>query len=121
MADMNNLELDEESFDLIWAEGSLYHAGFERGLEICHDLLVPGGGLAASELAWLRPDPPKECRDFFDDVYPFMVDIPANLEKIKDHGFDVIGHFTLPDVAWWEPFYHPLKKTAYGITETVCL
>ena len=42
--------------------------------------------------------------------YSVMVDIPANLETIKDKGFDVIGHFTLPDVTWWEPFYHPLEK-----------
>ena len=110
LGDMNNLGMEKESFDIVWAEGSLYHAGFERGLGICRDLLVPGGGLGASEMSWLRPDPPEECRKFFADIYPDIVDIESNLETIRNNGFDIIGHFTLPDAAWWEPFYHPLEK-----------
>jgi SAM-dependent methyltransferase len=118
LGDMNNLGMKKESFDLVWAEGSLYHAGegplyhagFEKGLGICRDLLVPGGGLGASEMSWLRPDPPEECRKFFADIYPDMVDIESNLETIRNNGFDIIGHFTLPEAAWWEPFYHPLEK-----------
>ncbi len=108
--DMNNLKLDKASFDLVWAEGSLYNAGFAQGLEVCHGLLAPGGGLAASELTWLRPHTPDECRKFYDEMYSAMVDIPANLETIKDSGFDVIGHFTLPNEAWWDAFYQPLEK-----------
>lgn len=110
LGDMNNLGMEKESFDIVWAEGSLYHAGFERGLGICRDLLVPGGGLGASELSWLRPDPPEECRKFFADIYPDIVDIESNLDTFRNNGFDIIGHFTLPDAAWWEPFYHPLEK-----------
>jgi len=110
LKDINNLGMEKKSFDLIWAEGSLYNAGFGRGLEICHDLLVHESSLAASELSWLRPDPPKECRDYFADEYSAMVDIHYNLEIIRCKGFDVIGYFTLSDRAWWEPFYSPLEK-----------
>ena len=110
LGDMNNLGMEKESFDLIWAEGSLYNSGFGKGLEICHDLLVPGGCLGASEISWLRPEPPEECRDFFAETYPAIVDLKSNLETIRNNGFDIIGHFTLPDVAWWKPFYHPLEK-----------
>ena len=108
--DMTNLGMDKGSFDLVWAEGSLYHAGFEQGLGICRNMLVPGGGLGASELSWLRPDVPEECREFFAEIYPAMVDIDSNLDTIRNNGFNVIGHFALPDTEWWEPFYHPLKK-----------
>ena len=111
LADMNNLEMEKESFDLVWAAGSLYHAGFEQGLGICRDLLVPGGGLAASELSWLRPDPPEECREFFAEIYPAIVDIDSNLDYYQKQWIrDVIGHFTQPDTEWWEPFYLPLEK-----------
>ena len=110
LGDMNNLGMEKESFDLVWAAGSLYHAGFERGLGICRDLLVSGGGLCASELSWLRPDSPEECREFFDEIYPAIVDIDSNIDIIKNNGFNVIGHFTQPDTEWWEPFYHPLEK-----------
>ena len=110
LGDMNNLGMEKESFDLVWAEGSLYHAEFARGIGICRDLLVPGGGLGASELSWFRPDPPEECREFFDEIYPAIVDIESNLETIRNNGFKIIGYFTMPDAVWWEPFYHPLEK-----------
>jgi len=36
----------DESFDLIWAEGSIYEIGFERGLREWKRFLKPGGYLA---------------------------------------------------------------------------
>jgi SAM-dependent methyltransferase len=110
LGDMNNLGMEKESFDLIWAEGSLYNAGFGKGLEICHDLLVPGGCLGASEMSWFRPDPPEECREYLAEEYHAMVDAESNLKTISKNGFDIIGHFTLPDVAWLEHYYNPLEK-----------
>jgi cyclopropane fatty-acyl-phospholipid synthase-like methyltransferase len=107
--DMRDLGLEKSSFDLIWSEGALYIMGFSEGLAVCHSLLLPGGLLAASELCWLRPDPPKECRQFFANEYPAMLDIDANLETIKSCGYEVFGHFILPESAWWESYYNPLE------------
>ncbi|MCK4486131.1 MAG: class I SAM-dependent methyltransferase [Desulfobacterales bacterium] len=108
LKDMRDLELDEGYFDLIWSEGALYIMGFREGLTVCRSLLIPGGLLAASELSWLRPDPPAECRQYFTDGYPAMVDINTNLSIIKSCGYDVVRHFTLPESAWWESYYHPV-------------
>ena len=81
-----------------------------RGLKICHDLLVPGGCLGASEMSWLRPDPPEECREFLAGTNPSTVDLESNLEIVRNNGFDILGHFVIPDVVWWESFYNPLEK-----------
>ncbi len=108
LKDMCDLGLDEGSFDLIWSEGALYSMGFQEGLAACHSLLAPGGFLAASELTWLRPDPPAECREYFAYEYPAMADIDTNLANIKQCGYDVVSYFTLPESAWWESFYNPL-------------
>ena len=110
LRDMCELGLDEGSFDLIWSEGALYNMGFSKGLEVCYSLLVSGGLLAASELSWLRPDPPTECRQFWANEYPAMVDIDTNLATIKSSGYDVVGHFTLPESAWLGSYYNPLEK-----------
>ncbi|MDY6852000.1 MAG: methyltransferase domain-containing protein, partial [Thermodesulfobacteriota bacterium] len=109
LRDMSNLGLDEGSFDLIWSEGALYIMGFREGLAACYSLLVPGGLLAASELSWLRPNPPTECRQYFANEYPAMVDIDTNLAIIKNCGYEIVGHFTLPESAWWESYYNPLE------------
>ncbi len=107
LKDMRALGIEMGSFDLIWAEGSLFIMGFRAGLEACRDLLTPSGLLAASELSWLRPDPPSECRNFFANAYPAMVDIAANLATIRDSGYEVLGHFTLPESAWWTQYLPP--------------
>jgi len=109
LKDMRDLGLDDGSFDLIWSEGALYIMGCREGLVACHSLLVPGGLMAVSELCWLRPDPPAECRQYFAKEYPPMTDIDTNLATIKSCGYEVVEHFTLPESAWLEPLYNPLE------------
>lgn len=107
--DMCKLDFDEESFDLIWAEGSAYSIGFENALGTWKRFLKPGGYIAASELVWLRPDPPNEVAEFFGKEYPPMTDVDANLTIIKRCGYEIVDHFTLPDSAWWDHYYTPLE------------
>ena len=56
LKDMHTLAQDGGPFDLVWSEGALFVMGFREGLAACHALLAPGGGLAVSDVAWLRPD-----------------------------------------------------------------
>jgi SAM-dependent methyltransferase len=109
LRDMRSLDKGDGPFDLIWSESALFVMGFREGLAACHALLAPGGGLAVSEMAWLRPDPPAECRQFFATVYPALADIEANLATIRACGLEILGHFPQPESAWWEPLYHPLE------------
>ena len=110
LKDMRTLTKDDGPFDLIWSEGALFVIGFREGLKTCHSLLVPGGGLAVSELCWLRPDPPEDCRRFFSEVYPAMTDIDAALAVIRACDYEVLGHFVLPESAWWTSFYRPVEE-----------
>jgi SAM-dependent methyltransferase len=117
LRDMRSLSESDGSFDLIWSEGALFVMGFREGLSACHPLLAPGGGLAASELCWLRPDPPAECRQFFATGYPALTDVEANLATIRACGYEIVGHFTQPESAWWEPYYHPLEERLRSLRE----
>jgi cyclopropane fatty-acyl-phospholipid synthase-like methyltransferase len=110
LKDMHALAPEDGPFDLVWSEGALFVIGFRAGLTACHALLAPGGGLAVSEIAWLRPDAPAECREFFAQVHPAMTSIADNLATVEACGFEVIDHFTEPESAWWEPLYHPLEE-----------
>lgn len=51
LKDMRALGMQDGPFDLIWSEGALYIMGFGKGLATCHNLLRPGGLLAASEIS----------------------------------------------------------------------
>ncbi len=97
------------SFDLIWSEGSIFVIGFERGLQEWSRYLRPGGFMAVHEAAWLQPDPPPEVREYWERVYPAITTIECNCATIRACGFDLRGHFPLPEDAWWVAYYGPLE------------
>ncbi len=108
-ASMFDLPFEDESFDLIWCEGAIFFIGVPEGLKQWKRLLKPGGFLAFTESAWIRPDPPKEVRDFW-QIYPALTDIAGNLEIIRDAGYESIGHFVLPASDWWDHYYVLVEK-----------
>jgi SAM-dependent methyltransferase len=109
VADMARPGLPEERFDLVWSEGALYNLGLDRALAVCRSLLRPGGHLAFTEAVW-RADPPPEVKASFDADYPAMGRVADALAAIDRGGFELLGHFTLPDEAWWDDFYAPMER-----------
>jgi SAM-dependent methyltransferase len=110
VGDMAQLEVPPKSFDLVWSEGALYNLGIEKALRICHGLLRPGGYLAFTDAVWRNENPPPEVKASFDLDYPTMGRVSDVLAVIERCGFSLIGHFTLPDEAWWDDFYTPMER-----------
>lgn len=108
LKDMRDLGPEDGVFDLVWSEGAIFIMGFSAGLAAWRSLLEPDGLLAVSDIAWFRPGAPAECRRFFADAYPAMADVGANLAMIQACGYKEIGHFPLPESAWWDEYYNPL-------------
>ena len=108
--DMNDLPFGKHTFDLIWSEGAAYIMGITNAFEAWKEFLRPQGYIAITEASWLVPEAevPREAYDFFRAEYPAMTDVPGNLQRIEDCGYEIIGHFTLPDESWWTHYYDPL-------------
>jgi SAM-dependent methyltransferase len=107
---MASMDFADKSFDLIWAEGSVFIMGFENAVKSWKRLLRPKGYMVASDLVWFKEDPPDEIKDFF-------VKIGAQMEYYKDiysiiesAGYKLVDYFPLPDRSWWTDFYTPLEK-----------
>ncbi len=109
LGDMNALPFETECFDLIWAEGSAYIMGVGNALQAWRTFLKPRGYLVLSELLWLTANPPPEAAAFFEQEYPAMCDIEGNVAIFAEAGYSVLGHFTIPDQAWWDGYYMPLR------------
>ncbi|HAE40573.1 MAG TPA: class I SAM-dependent methyltransferase [Candidatus Riflebacteria bacterium] len=110
VGDMAQPQQRPESFDLIWSEGALYSIGLANALRVCFGLLCPGGYIAFTDAIWRRENPPPAVKASFDLDYPTMGTLAGDLRVLQDCGFELIGHFTLPDEAWWNDFYTPMES-----------
>lgn len=110
VGDMAHPDVPHATFDLVWSEGALYNLGIERALHVCHQLLRPGGYVAFTDAVWRNDPPPPEIKASFDFDYPTMGRVPDVLAIIQRSGFSLVGHFTVPDEAWWDDFYTPMER-----------
>ena len=95
---MFDMDFPGESFDIIWAEGSIAVMGFERGLKGWSKFLKPGGFLA---------------------VHDEKGDIGEKLDQISNCGYDLLGYFKLDEQTWRKEYYAPLRKLV-DQTRTQC-
>lgn len=109
VGDMLALSLPPASFDLVWSEGALYNLGLETALPICAGLLRPGGYLAFTDAVWRAADPPLDVQELFAD-YPTMRRVEDVCSLLERGGWSLVGHFDLPDEAWWDEFYGPMER-----------
>ena len=86
---MFEINFPDESFDIIWAEGSISIIGFEKGLKDWRRFLKPNGFLV---------------------VHDEIKNIKKKLRQIPDYGYKLLGYFLLPENAWWSEYYEPLEK-----------
>jgi ubiquinone/menaquinone biosynthesis C-methylase UbiE len=107
---MFEIQYPEEFFDIIWAEGSIFIIGFEKGLTEWKKYIRSNGYLAVHEMTWLKENPPIEICEYWKRVYPDITTIKNNLETIEKCGYKIIGYFPLPEDAWWDFYYEPLEK-----------
>ncbi len=107
---MKEMDFPLGTFDVIWSEGVLFIMGFREGVHRCRELLKSAGYLAATEAVLLRTPLPQDLKAFWDRCYPAITDVDANLAIIREEGFQVIGHFTLPKTSWIDAFYAPMKQ-----------
>jgi ubiquinone/menaquinone biosynthesis C-methylase UbiE len=116
-ADMFNLNYDDSSFDIVWAEGAIFIIGFEKGLKEWKRLLKPNGMMIVSELSWLKSGIPKETSDFWAEAYPRIQSIEENIKNAKQCGYYLDSHFTIPESAWFNDYYTPMEKRIGELTE----
>jgi ubiquinone/menaquinone biosynthesis C-methylase UbiE len=116
-ASMDDLPFDDEMFDLIWAEGSIFIIGPENALPSWNRYLRPGGFIAFTEAVWLTDTPSAEVAAFWQKVCPDIKSVAGIRSIAEKAGYSVIADFVLPDSAWWEMYYNPLAARLGDLSE----
>ncbi|MDD5087658.1 MAG: class I SAM-dependent methyltransferase [bacterium] len=107
--DMAKPEFPDGSFDLIWSEGAIACAGFERGLTLWRPLLRDDGCVAVTDLCWFSAEPPHEIHDYLTGFYPGMMSVKDCLPAVERSGYRLLEHFTLPDESWSMEYLRPME------------
>jgi ubiquinone/menaquinone biosynthesis C-methylase UbiE len=108
-ASMRELPFVEESFDLIWSEGSAYIMGVTRALAQWKRFLQEGGFLVISDLVWLTDRPSPESEAFWRGEYPDMQPVDTRLRQMQEAGYELIEHFPL-SIEAWRNYIDPLRE-----------
>jgi ubiquinone/menaquinone biosynthesis C-methylase UbiE len=87
---MLDMVFPDESFDIIWSEGSIFVVGFERGIREWKRFLKPSG-----------------CMVIHDE----KGNVEEKLEQISNCGYKLIGYFMLSADAWRAEYFAPLEKS----------
>ena len=89
--ELSMFELDRlcETFDIIWAEGSIFVVGFENGIRDWKQLLAANGFLV---------------------IHDQDNDVSKKLRLISKYGYRKIGQFEISHDEWWKRYYEPLEE-----------
>ena len=101
---MDELPFGDEELDLIWAEGSIYNIGFERGLTEWRRFLKPGGVIAVTECSWLAPSRLPETA-YIRENFPDIGTPAAKVRILEKAGYVPLAHFVLPQHCWTQNYY----------------
>lgn len=99
----------DESFDIVWSEGSIHIIGFERGLLEWLRLIRPGGVLVVHEVAWPQSEPPRELREFWQERWHDIRTASGYSEAIRASGYALTGQFNVPEDLWGFEYFGPLE------------
>lgn len=86
---MFEMDFAAETFDIIWAEGSLSRIGFSRGLREWRRFLKSGGFLVAHDEG---------------------TNVKAKTAQVSIQGYELIGSFILDEKTWWDEYFAPLER-----------
>ncbi|MFJ3539085.1 GNAT family N-acetyltransferase [Streptomyces sp. NPDC090109] len=116
-ADMGSLPFPDGSFDLVWAESSVFVLGFDRALAEWRRLLAPGGTLVLTECVWTTEEPGPAARAFWEEHYPLRT-VTGNAAAAVAAGYHVLGTLTQPE-SDWDAYYGPLAARAEAADTSV--
>jgi ubiquinone/menaquinone biosynthesis C-methylase UbiE len=84
-----DMEFPAGSFDIIWAEGSIFVIGFREGLQQWRRLLKSGGFMV---------------------VHDERGNVREKLDQISSCGYELLGYFELDKETWWTEYFAPLER-----------
>ncbi len=91
---LKTMDFPAASFDMLWAEGSIFVIGFRQGLKTWKRFLKPDGYLV---------------------VHDAVGNLDQKKRDITTYGYRLIDWFLLGKEVWWNTYYEPLSHEVQQI------
>ncbi len=121
LGNMENPGWPMASIDLLWSEGAAYAIGFANALKSWRPLLAPGGVAVISEMCYFDDAVPETLAEAMQEIYPDIKTESANQSLIQQAGFSLLETSRLPEQAWWDNYYGPLRGNIGKLRDTADL
>ncbi len=94
---LKTMDFPVASFDILWAEGSIFLIGFKQGLKQWKRFLKPQGYLV---------------------VHDAVGDFDQKQRDITACGYQLVDWFLLGKEVWWNTYYEPLSNEIHKIRQS---
>jgi len=84
-----DMAFPDESFDIIWSEGSIFVVGFKVGIQEWKRFLKTGGFMV---------------------IHDEKGNVEEKLRQMSQCGYKLLGYFILTEETWWTEYFAPLEK-----------
>jgi ubiquinone/menaquinone biosynthesis C-methylase UbiE len=91
---LKTMDFPAATFDILWAEGSVFVIGFQQALRDWKRFLKPGGYLV---------------------LHDAVGDLEQKKREVAAHGYRLIDSFILGSDVWWSEYYEPLGRAVQRI------
>jgi ubiquinone/menaquinone biosynthesis C-methylase UbiE len=85
---IDEMNFEDESFDIVWSEGSISVVGFEKGINEWRRLIKPKGFLV---------------------IHDSLINLDSKLEQISKSGYKLLDYFIIDRDVWFEKYFLPLS------------
>ncbi len=114
---MLEMDFPDETFDIIWSEGSIHIIGFEKGLGEWRRFVKPEGFVVVHETTWPQRRLPLELRERWRRTYQNIRTAPEYLDAVSAQGYVLLGHFRVPGDVWRHEYFVPLGERILALRE----
>jgi ubiquinone/menaquinone biosynthesis C-methylase UbiE len=94
---LKKMDFPAETFDILWAEGSIFVIGFNKGLKAWKRFIKPNGYLVVHDAA---------------------ENLDKKIQDIPSCGYKLVEWFALEDDFWWLNYYKPLRREIQQIRQS---
>ena len=107
---MLEMDFPDETFDIIWSEGSIHIVGFEKGLREWRRFVKPAGVVVVHDGTRPQGKLPQELRERWQGAYQNIKTAREYMDSVATQGFVLVGHFRVPGDVWWNEYFVPLRE-----------